>query len=118
MPFVALGRQHRALAGELRAAFERVLATDAFILGSEVEAFEEEFAAYCGARECVGVASGTAALTLALIAAGIGPGDEVIVPGHTYIASALAVLHAGATPVFCDVQRDTGLIDPGRRPPA
>jgi dTDP-3-amino-3,4,6-trideoxy-alpha-D-glucose transaminase len=112
VPFVALGRQHAALAVELRAAFERVLGTDAFILGREVEAFEEEFAAYCGARECVGVASGTAALTLALIAAGIGRGDEVIVPGHTYIASALAVLHAGATPVFCDVQRDTGLIDP------
>jgi dTDP-3-amino-3,4,6-trideoxy-alpha-D-glucose transaminase len=112
VPFVGLSRQHAALAGELRAAFERVMATDSFILGSEVEAFEREFAAFSGASSCVGVASGTAALALVLIAAGIGPGDEVVVPGHTFIASALGVLHAGATPVFCDVQRDTGLIDP------
>ncbi len=112
VPFVDLGRQHAALDGELRRAFERVLRADAFILGDEVDAFEREFADYCGATEGVGVASGTAALSLTLIAAGIGPGDEVLVPGHTFIASALSVLHAGATPVFCDVQRDTGLIDP------
>jgi dTDP-3-amino-3,4,6-trideoxy-alpha-D-glucose transaminase len=112
VPFVGLGRQHAALDGALRAAFERVLRADAYILGGEVEAFEREFADYCGAAEGVGVGSGTAALALILIAAGIGPGDEVLVPGHTFIASALAVLHAGATPVFCDVQRDTGLIDP------
>jgi dTDP-3-amino-3,4,6-trideoxy-alpha-D-glucose transaminase len=112
VPFVGLARQHAALGGELRAAFERVVAADGFILGGEVEAFEREFAAYCEAPECVGVASGTAALTLALIAAGIGPGDEVVVPAHTFIASALGVLHAGATPVFCDVHRDTGLMDP------
>jgi dTDP-4-amino-4,6-dideoxygalactose transaminase len=112
VPFVDLNRQHAPLTGELRAAFERVIGTDAFILGSEVEAFEREFAAYSEARDCVGVGSGTAAIALALIAAGIGPGDEVVVPGHTFIASVLGVLHAGATPVFCDVQRDTGLIDP------
>ena len=112
IPFVGLGRQHEALGSELRAAFERVLHANSFILGEEVEAFEQEFAAYCEVSECVGVASGTAALALALIAAGIGPGDEVLVPAHTFIASALAVLHAGATPVFCDVQRDSGLIDP------
>jgi dTDP-3-amino-3,4,6-trideoxy-alpha-D-glucose transaminase len=112
VPFVGLARQHAALGDELRAAFERVVGADGFILGDEVESFEREFAAYCEASECVGVASGTAALALILIAAGIGPGDEVLVPGHTFIASALAVLHAGATPVFCDVQRDTGLIDP------
>ncbi len=112
VPFVGLARQHAALGGELRAAFERVVGTDGFILGDEVEAFEREFADYCQVSECVGVASGTAALALSLIAAGIGPGDEVLVPGHTFIASALGVLHAGATPVFCDVQRDTGLIDP------
>ncbi len=112
VPFAGLSRQHAALDGELRAAFERVLRADAFILGDEVEAFEREFADYCGAAEGVGVASGTAALALTLIAAGIGPGDEVLVPGHTFVASALSVLHAGATPVFCDVQRDTGLIDP------
>jgi dTDP-3-amino-3,4,6-trideoxy-alpha-D-glucose transaminase len=112
VPFVGLARQHAALGGELRAAFERVVGADGFILGDEVEAFEREFAGYCRVSECVGVASGTAALALILIAAGIGPGDEVLVPGHTFIASALGVLHAGATPVFCDVQRDTGLIDP------
>jgi dTDP-4-amino-4,6-dideoxygalactose transaminase len=114
VPFVGLARQHAALSGQLRDAFARVLGADAFILGTEVDAFEREFAEYCGAHECVGVASGTAALALALIAAGIGPGDEVVVPAHTFIASALGVLHAGATPVFCDVQRDTGLIDPDR----
>jgi dTDP-4-amino-4,6-dideoxygalactose transaminase len=112
VPFVGLARQHAALSTELRAAFERVVGSDGFILGPDVEAFEHEFADYCGARECVGVASGTAALALALTAAGIGPGDEVVVPAHTFIASALGVIHAGATPVFCDVQRDTGLIDP------
>jgi dTDP-4-amino-4,6-dideoxygalactose transaminase len=112
VPFVGLARQHAALEGEMRAAFERVVGADGFILGGEVEAFEREFAGYCEAAECVGVASGTAALALVLIAAGIGPGDEVLVPGHTFIASALGVLHAGAMPVFCEVRRDTGLIDP------
>ncbi len=112
VPFVGLARQHAPLGRELRAAFERVVGADGFILGAEVEAFEREFADYCRVSECVGAASGTAALALVLIAAGMGPGDEVLVPGHTFIASALSVLHAGATPVFCDVQRDTGLIDP------
>jgi dTDP-4-amino-4,6-dideoxygalactose transaminase len=88
-----------------------VVAADAFILGCEVEAFESDFAEYCAVTHCVGVASGTAALTLTLAAAGIGRGDEVIVPAHTFIASALAVVHAGATPVFCDVEPDTGLLD-------
>jgi len=97
---------------ELRAAFDRVVNASSFILGEEVERFENEFAAYCGTRSCVGVASGTAALTLALIAAGIGSGDEVVMPAHTYIATALAVVNSGATPVFCDVDDGTGLIDP------
>ncbi len=112
VPFVGLARQHAALNDELRSVFDRVVAASAFTLGPEVEGFEREFADFCGAGECVGVASGTAALGLALIAAGIGQGDEVVVPGHTFIASALGVLHAGATPVFCDVERDTGLMDP------
>jgi len=111
IPFAGLKRQHALLAEELTAAFRRVLVADAFILGSEVEAFEQEFAAFCGTRHCVGVASGTAAIALTLIASGIGPGDEVLVPAHTFIASALGVLHAGATPVFCDVERNSGLID-------
>jgi dTDP-4-amino-4,6-dideoxygalactose transaminase len=111
VPLVALERQHEALAPELSAAFDRVAQQSSFILGEEVERFESEFAEFCSVRHCVGVASGTAALTIALIAAGIGPGDEVIVPAHTFISSALAVVHAGATVVFCDVERDTGLID-------
>jgi dTDP-3-amino-3,4,6-trideoxy-alpha-D-glucose transaminase len=112
VPFVTLDRQHAVLAADLRAAHERVVASGRFVLGPEVDAFEREFAAACGARHCVGVASGTAAITIALRAAGVGAGDEVVVPAHTYIASALGVLHAGATPVFCDVDAATGLIDP------
>ena len=111
IPFVALDRQHAPLREDLTAAFERVVDASGYILGAEVEAFESEFAAYCGTEHCVGVASGTAALVLAFQAAGIGPGDEVIVPAHTFIASALGVLHAGATPVFCEVYEGTGLID-------
>jgi dTDP-3-amino-3,4,6-trideoxy-alpha-D-glucose transaminase len=112
VPFVALDRQHAQITDELGAAFAEVLATSAFTLGSQVERFEHEFAEYCGAGHCVGVASGTAALSLTLAAYGIGPGDEVVVPGHTFIASALAVAHVGATPVLCDVLDETGLIDP------
>jgi dTDP-4-amino-4,6-dideoxygalactose transaminase len=112
IPFVDLPRQHQPIAAELHAAFERVLGASSYILGEEVARFEEEFAAYCGVRHCVGVASGTAALTIAALAAGIRPGDEVIVPAHTFIASALGLSHAGAVPVFCDVDPGTGLIDP------
>src|SRR5438477_5158475 len=112
VPFVALDRQHEPIRAELREAFERVVGASAFILGQEVAAFEDEFAEYCGAEHCVGVASGTAALTLALQAAGIGPGDEVIVPAHTFIASAVGVEHAGARAVCVDVERGSGLIDP------
>jgi len=112
VPFVTLDRQHRQLIAELREAFERVVGSSGFILGGEVEAFEVDFAAYCGTRHCIGVASGTAAIGLSLRAVGIGQGDEVVVPGHTFIASALGVLHAGATPVFADVHDDTGLLDP------
>jgi dTDP-4-amino-4,6-dideoxygalactose transaminase len=112
VPFMDLARQHEPLTDELLGAFDRVLGSSAFILGEEVERFEVDFARYCGVDQCVGVASGTAALTIILKAAGIGPGDDVIVPAHTFIATALAVIHAGATPVCVDVQRGTGLIDP------
>jgi dTDP-4-amino-4,6-dideoxygalactose transaminase len=111
IPLAGIGRQHASLSSELRAAFERVVDASAFILGEEVERFEEEFASYCDVRHCIGVASGTAALTIAMKAAGIGDGDEVIVPAHTFIASALSVVHAGAVPVFCDVDQRTGLLD-------
>jgi dTDP-4-amino-4,6-dideoxygalactose transaminase len=112
IPFVDLARQHEPIADELRAAFERVVGASGYILGDEVARFEEEFAAYCGVSHCVGVASGTAAITIAAHASGIRPGDEVIVPAHTFVASALGLLHAGAVPVFCDVDAGTGLIDP------
>ncbi|MGB0092949.1 MAG: DegT/DnrJ/EryC1/StrS family aminotransferase [Solirubrobacteraceae bacterium] len=112
VPFVDLARQHAPLAAKLHGVFDRLLGGSAFILGEEVERFEAEFADYCGARQCVGVASGTAALTIMLIASGIGQGDQVIVPAHTFVASALAVRHAGATPVCVDVDRGSGLIDP------
>lgn len=112
VPFNDLARQHEPLAGELRAAFERVLGSSAFILGQEAERFEEDFGRFCQTEHCVGVNSGTAALTLMLQAAGIGPGDEVIVPAHTFLATALAVLHASAEPVCVDVEERTGLLDP------
>lgn len=110
--FVALDLQHAPIERELKKAFARLLGSSAFTLGTEVEEFEAEFADYCDAGYCVGVSSGTAALSLALRAAGIGSGDEVIVPAHTFIASALGAVHAGATPVLCDVDEATGLIDP------
>jgi dTDP-4-amino-4,6-dideoxygalactose transaminase len=111
VPFVHLGRQHAELADELLAVVDGVLAESDAGHAAEVEAFEREFAEFCGAQFAVGVASGTAALTLGLIAAGIGPGDEVILPDYAPITAALGVLHSGATPVLCDVRADTGLID-------
>jgi dTDP-4-amino-4,6-dideoxygalactose transaminase len=111
VPFMSLDRHHLPIAGELRDAFDGVLGDGGFVLGREVDAFEDEFAAFCDAGHCIGVGSGTAALAISLIACGVGQGDEVIVPAHTFIATALAVRHAGAVPVFCDVDDDTGLID-------
>jgi dTDP-3-amino-3,4,6-trideoxy-alpha-D-glucose transaminase len=96
---------------ELRAAVARVLDSGRFILGPEVEAFEHEFAAYCGVRHAVGVANGTDALTIALRAMGVGPGDEVLVPSFTFYASAEAIPPTGATPVFCDVDPQTFCIN-------
>ena len=98
-------------AAELDAAMARVL-TGWYILGKEVEAFEDEFAAYCGATHCIGVANGLDALHLILRAMDIGPGDEVIVPSNTYIATWLAVSHCGATPVPVEPDERTFNIDP------
>jgi dTDP-3-amino-3,4,6-trideoxy-alpha-D-glucose transaminase len=92
---------------ELRAAVARVLDSERYILGPEVAAFEQEFAAYCGATHAVGVANGTDAITIALRAMGVGPGDEVVVPSFTFYASAEAIPPTGATPVFCDIDPDT-----------
>jgi dTDP-3-amino-3,4,6-trideoxy-alpha-D-glucose transaminase len=95
------------LRAELRGAVERVLDSERYILGPEVSAFEQEFAAYCGAGEAIGVANGTEAITIALRAMGVGPGDEVVVPSFTFWASAEAIPPTGATPVFCDIDPDT-----------
>ena len=95
---------------EIRAKVASVLDGGAFILGPEVGAFEEEFASYIGARHAIGVANGTDAIVLALRALGVGPGDEVIVPSFTFYASAEAIPHTGARPVFCDVDPETFLV--------
>jgi dTDP-3-amino-3,4,6-trideoxy-alpha-D-glucose transaminase len=99
------------LRAELRAAIERVLDSERYILGPEVSAFEQEFAAYCGAGHAVGVANGTDAITIALRAMGVGPGDEVVVPSFTFYASAEAIPPTGATPVFCDIDPATYCIN-------
>ena len=92
---------------EIVAAITGVVDDGRFILGPEVSAFEQEFAAACGAKHAIGVANGTDALTIALRAMGVGPGDEVVVPSFTFYASAEAIPPTGATPVFCDVDPDT-----------
>jgi dTDP-3-amino-3,4,6-trideoxy-alpha-D-glucose transaminase len=92
---------------QLRAAIERVLDSERYILGPEVTAFEHEFAEYCGADEAVGVANGTEAITIALRAMGVGPGDDVVVPSFTFYASAEAIPPTGARPVFCDIDPAT-----------
>src|SRR3954471_7437398 len=107
IPFVDLARQHQPIASELHAAFERVLGASSYILGEEVARFEDEFAAYCGVRHCIGVANGTDAITIALRALGVRPGDEVAVPSFLSSASAEGTVTAGATPVFCDVDPQT-----------
>ncbi len=114
IPLVNLRKLHDRLYTEIRTAINKVLAQGDFIMGSELSAFEEEFAAYCGTRYCVGVASGLDALFLALKGLGIGPGDEVITTGNTFIATALAIYHAGATPVLVDHDRETYNLDPRR----
>ena len=95
------------LRAEIDAKIAEVVDRGTFILGPEVAAFEREFAAYLGARHAAGVANGTDALVLALRALGVGPGDEVVVPSFTFYASAEAIPHTGARPVFCDVDPDT-----------
>ena len=110
VPFLDLHAGYRELRDELDGAWRRVMDSGRYILGAELEAFEAEFARYCGVRQCVGVASGLDALALALRAAGIGPGDEVIVPAHTFIATWLAVSQTGATPVAVEPDPGTFVI--------
>jgi dTDP-4-amino-4,6-dideoxygalactose transaminase len=111
VPFVDLAAQYRTIATEINEATSRVIQEADFILGREVTLFEEEFAAFCEAKYAVGVDSGTSALELALRAYDIGPGDEVITAANTFIATALAISHAGAKPVLVDVDPLTYTID-------
>lgn len=111
VPFLDVGASYRELRRDLDDAYARVMNSGRFVLGDEVEAFEAEFASYCGTRHAVGVGNGLDALTIALRAGGVGSGDEVVVPAHTFIATWLAVERAGARVVPVDVDADTLLID-------
>jgi dTDP-4-amino-4,6-dideoxygalactose transaminase len=112
IPFLELNRIHQEIRQPLEEAFHRVLESGCFILGPELEGFENEFARYCGVKHCVGVGNGLEALHLILRAHGIGPGDEVIVPSNTFIATWLAVSQCGATPVPVDPLETTHNLDP------
>jgi len=112
IPMLDLHAQYDSIRDEVRVALNEVLESQHFILGPNVELLESEIAAYCGCRFAVGVASGTDALTLALCAAGICSGDEVLVPAFSFIATADSVSSLGATPVFVDIQPETFCIDP------
>ncbi|WP_042418616.1 DegT/DnrJ/EryC1/StrS family aminotransferase [Streptacidiphilus anmyonensis] len=109
---VDLGAAHAEIADEIRAGFDRVLARTAFVGGEEVAAFEREYAAFGGVAHCVGVANGTDAVELALRAAGVTAGDEVVLPANTFIATAGATARLGAVPVLVDCLPDSYLIDP------
>ena len=111
VPLVDLHRIHGPIRDELLKEIAAVVSNGDFILGSAVTRFEQEFASYVGVDYGIGVGSGTAALTVATMASGIEPGLEVIVPAHTYIATALGVMHAGAVPVFVTSTPRSGLID-------
>lgn len=112
VPYFDLKQQYGALREEILAALDRACGNASFILGEEVAAFEKRFAAYCEVEHCVAMNSGTSALHLALLAAGVGPGDEVITTANTFIATAEAITYVGAAPVFVDIDRATANIDP------
>jgi dTDP-4-amino-4,6-dideoxygalactose transaminase len=112
VPAEDVARQHQLIERELHEAIERVLPSGRYVMGPELAAFEQEYAAFCGTRYAIGVSNGTDALHLALLACGIGPGDEVITVPNTYIATAFAITYVGATPVFVDVEADTFNMNP------
>jgi dTDP-4-amino-4,6-dideoxygalactose transaminase len=112
VPYLDLKAQYRSIKPEIDAAIARVLDSCQFVLGAEVAGFEQDFAAYCGTAECIALNSGTSALHLALLAAGIGPGDEVITVPFTFVASVAAVCYAGARPVLVDIDPRSFTLDP------
>ncbi|MBM4043688.1 MAG: DegT/DnrJ/EryC1/StrS family aminotransferase [Planctomycetes bacterium] len=114
IPFVDLKTQYQALADEIGAAVTSVMKRSDFILGEDVSLFEKEFAAFCGVRHAIGVASGTDALYLSLMACGVGPGDEVITVANTFIATVLAISFVGAKPVLVDIDPTTYNMDVGK----
>ncbi|MGQ0823983.1 MAG: DegT/DnrJ/EryC1/StrS family aminotransferase [Actinomycetota bacterium] len=111
IPLVDLSLQHREIAAEVNDGWQRVLAATNFILGEDVARFEEEYARFCGVAHCIGVGSGTDALEFALRSAGVEPGDEVLLPANSFVASALAPMRMGARPVLIDIDPATQLID-------
>jgi dTDP-4-amino-4,6-dideoxygalactose transaminase len=112
IPLLDLNAQYHSIKAEIDAAIAGVLESSQFVLGAEVTAFEEEFAAHCGTSECIALNSGTSALHLALLAAGVGPGDEVITVPFTFIASVAAIGYVGARPVLLDIDPSSFTIDP------
>ncbi len=112
VPLLDLKRQYATIKDEIDTAVHEVLDKTQFILGEKVKQFEENLAQYCGSKYAVGVASGTDALLLALRACGVGPGDEVIIPDFTFIATSNVISRLGATPVFVDIDKDTYNMDP------
>jgi dTDP-4-amino-4,6-dideoxygalactose transaminase len=111
VPFVDLAAEHEPIRDALEEAVRAVFDSNRFVLGRELAAFEQEFAAYCGVEHCVGVGSGTDALVLALRACGVGPGDEVITPSFTFVAGPFAIATVGAVPVFVDVEDAGATLD-------
>ena len=118
VPYLDLKAQYQSIKPEIDAAVARVLESGQFALGPEVAAFEQNFATYCETSDCIALNSGTSALHLALLAAGIGPGDEVITVPFTFVASVAAVLYAGAKPVLVDIDPHSFNIDPNKIEPA
>jgi dTDP-4-amino-4,6-dideoxygalactose transaminase len=112
VPFLDIPAQNRSLEAELQAALKAVVAEGSFILGPAVERFERHFAAYLGVRRCVGLNNGTSALHMALLACGVGPGDEVITTPHTWISTSWAISYVGARPVYVDIDPVTYTLDP------
>lgn len=111
VPFMDLQPQTREVEHRLKVVWDRILQESSFVLSNEVTRFEEEFASFCGTKFCAGVANGTDALEIALLACGVKAGDEVIVPANSFVATAIAVTRMGAVPVFVDCEYGTWLID-------